>query len=162
MLNRTLLRLALLTTLVLPGLLAVAAPPEAQRPTAGAPAPEDPDYAAGRRAVEAKDWQAAMDAFNKVVAKNPGKADAHNFLAYSYRKSGNLDMAFKHYHEALRLDPNNRSAHEYIGEAYLMANNLAKAEEHLQALDRLCFLACEQYTDLKKAVAEYKQKTANK
>ena len=124
--------------------------------------PEDPDYAAGKRAVEAKNWQAALDAFNKVVAKDPRNADAHTYLGYTYRKSGQLDSAFKEYDEALRLEPRHRGAHEYVGEAYLMSNNLAKAEEHLKALDRICFFSCDEYRELKKAVADYKQKTANK
>ena len=125
-------------------------------------APEDPDYAAGKQAVEAMNWQAALDAFNKVVAKDPRNANAQNYLGYTYRKSGNLDLAFKHYDEALRLDPRHRGAHEYVGEAYLMTGNLAKAEEHLKALDDICLFSCEEYRDLKKAVAEYKQKNANK
>jgi tetratricopeptide (TPR) repeat protein len=124
--------------------------------------PEDPDYAAGKRAVEAKNWQAALAAFNKVVAKDPRNADAHTYLGYTYRKSGQVDLAFKEYDEALQLEPRHRGAHEYVGEAYLMTDNLAKAEEHLKALDRICFFGCEEYSDLKKAVADYKQKIANK
>ena len=124
--------------------------------------PEDPDYAAGKRAVEAKNWQAALAAFNKVVAKDPRNADAHTYLGYTYRKSGQVDLAFKEYDEALRLEPRHRGAHEYVGEAYLMTDNLAKAEEHLKALDRICFFGCEEYSELKKAVADYRQKTANK
>lgn len=123
---------------------------------------EDPDYVAGKQAVEAKNWQAALDAFDKVVAKDSGNANAHNYLGYTYRKSGKLDLAFKHYEEALRLNPKHRGAHEYLGEAYLMVNNLVKAEEHLKVLDRLCLFGCEEYDDLKKAVAEYRQKAANK
>ncbi len=124
--------------------------------------PEDPDYVAGKQAVEAMNWQAALHAFNKVAAKDPGNANAQNYLGYTYRKSGKLDLAFKHYEEALRLNPKHRGAHEYMGEAYLMVNNLAKAEEHLKVLDRLCLFGCEEYDDLKKAVAEYRQKAANK
>ena len=154
-------RLTLLLALALPGWTAIAAPSESvSAPTASAP--EDADYAAGKRAVEAKNWRAALDAFNKVVATDPGNANAHNFLGYAYRKSGKLDLAFKHYEEALRLDPKHRGAHEYLGEAYLMVNNLAKAEEHLKVLDRLCLFGCEEYDDLKKAVAEFRQKAASK
>ncbi|MCX7141165.1 MAG: tetratricopeptide repeat protein [Proteobacteria bacterium] len=141
--------------------LALAAPSETESPRF-APAPVDPDYAAGKQALEAKDWKAAVAAFGKAVEKEPGNANAQNFLAYSYRKSGNLELAFKHYNEALRLEPKHRGAHEYIGEAYLMAGNLAKAEEHLGVLDRLCTFGCEEYTDLKKAVAEFKQKSGAK
>jgi tetratricopeptide (TPR) repeat protein len=130
--------------------------------SAPAGAAEDPNYAAGKQALAASDWKAAAEALSKAVAKEPGNANAQNLLAYSYRRLGNLDMAFKHYNEALRLDPNHLGAHEYIGEAYLMVGNLAKAEEHLAALDRLCFFSCEEYRTLKTAVAEYKQKSGTK
>lgn len=151
-----------LAALTLPGLSAVAAGGGDGPSPMTLSAPEDPDYAAGKQAVDARNWQAALEAFSKVVAKDPGNANAHNYLGYAYRKSGDLDLAFKHYGEALRLDPRHRGAHEYVGEAYLMTGNLVKAEEHLKALDRICFFGCEEYRDLKKAVAEYRQKAANK
>lgn len=66
-----------------------------------------------------------------------------------------MDLVFKHYEEALRINPKHRAAHEYTGEAYLIVNDLPKAKQHLAALDRLCFLPCEEYRDLKKAVAAY-------
>ena len=159
--NRTLLPLlVLLAALTLSGQTAVAA--GGGGGDSSLAVTEDPDYAAGKRAVEAKNWQAALEAFNKVVAKDPRNADAHTYLGYTYRKSGQLDSAFKEYDEALRLEPSHRGAHEYVGEAYLMTNNLAKAEEHLKALDRICFFSCEEYRELKKAIADYKQKTASK
>jgi tetratricopeptide (TPR) repeat protein len=125
-------------------------------------APEDPNYTAGKQAAEAMNWQAALEAFEKAAAKEPSNANAQNYLGYVNRKMGKLDLAFKYYAEALRLDPKHKGAHEYVGEAYLMTGNLAKAEEHLQALDRICFFSCEEFRDLKKAVAEYKGKTASK
>jgi len=65
---------------------------------------------------------------------------------------------FKHYNEALRIDPKHKGAHEYVGEAYLMVGNVAKAKEHLAALDRICFFGCDEYSLLKKAVAEFEAK----
>jgi tetratricopeptide (TPR) repeat protein len=159
MLKSTLSAAFLAMAAALCGPPASAAPTESETPRfAPAQAPADPDYAAGKQALEAKDWKAAAAAFGKAVERTPGDANAHNLLAYSQRKSGNLDLAFRHYNEALRLDPKHRGAHEYIGEAYLMAGNLAKAEEHLGVLDRLCTFGCEEYSELKKAVAEYRQK----
>jgi hypothetical protein len=43
-----------------------------------------------------------------------------------------------------------------------MTGNLDKAKEHLAILDKLCFLPCEQYSMLKKAVADYLAKQAAK
>ena len=58
--------------------------------------------------------------------------------------------------QALRLNPRHRGAHEYIGEAYLMVDDVPKAEEHLAALKRICLIACEEYEDLEKAIADYR------
>jgi tetratricopeptide (TPR) repeat protein len=116
----------------------------------------DPDYAAGRKAVEARDWNAAIKYFSSAALRAPDNADIQNYLGYAHRKAGKLDPAFKHYQRALELNPRHRGAHEYVGEAYLMVNNLGKAEEHLAALDRICLLPCEEYSDLKRAITAYK------
>jgi Tfp pilus assembly protein PilF len=118
---------------------------------------EDPVMKAARAAIANKDWSGAQQILKTGLASSPNNADYHNLYAYSTRKGANPDMTlvFKHYEEALRIDPKHRDAHEYIGEAYLMVNQPAKAKEHLAALDKLCFLPCEEYTDLKKAVAQY-------
>jgi len=118
----------------------------------------DPDFAAGKVAIEAKDWNAAIKALSSAALRDTRNPDIQNYLGYAYRHTGQLDLAFRHYQRALQLDPRHRGAHEYVGEAYLLANNLAKAEEHLAALQRICLVPCEQYEDLKKAVAEYRRR----
>ena len=117
----------------------------------------DPVIAAARAAIDQQDWAGAQSGLKQALAANPNKADYHNLYAYSLRKGPNPDMAvvFSHYTEALRIDPKHRAAHEYSGEAYLVVGDLPKAKEHLASLDRLCFFGCEEYTDLKKAVAKY-------
>ena len=117
----------------------------------------DPVIETVRAAIAKKDWVAAQATLKKALEGNAKNADYHNLYAYSVRKSAqpNMDMVFRHYGEALRLDPKHRGAHEYIGEAYLMVNNLPKAKEHLAALDKLCFFGCEEYRDLKTAIAAY-------
>jgi len=108
-------------------------------------------------ATARKDWPRAQAILKDAVAANPGNADYHNLYAYSIRKGASPDMnlVFKHYNEALRIDPKHRGAHEYMGEAYLMVGNLPKAKEHLSALDKMCFFPCSEFTELKKAIAEY-------
>ena len=129
------------------------------------PDPKDPDkkdaqLEQARTAIDRQDWTGAQAILRQAVAREPGNADLHNLYAYSMRKGPQpaLDLVFRHYNEALRIDPQHRGAHEYIGEAYLMTGNLAKAKEHLGQLDKLCFFPCGEYTDLKKAVAEYEAK----
>lgn len=120
---------------------------------------EDADFAAGKKAVERKDWKGAVESLNKALQRLPENADLHNLLGYSYRHLNDLDNSFRHYKEALRIDPKHRGAHEYIGQAYLKANQPDKAVEHLAELEKLCGKNCEEYRDLSKAIASYnKQK----
>jgi len=118
----------------------------------------DTDYAAGKVAIAAKDWNAAIKALSSAALRDTRNPDIENYLGYAYRHTGQLDLALRHYQRALQLDPRHRGAHEYVGEAYLVANNLPKAEEHLAALQRICLIPCEQCEDLKRAVAEYRRR----
>ena len=120
-------------------------------------ATRDEDYAAGKRAVEKKDWAEAARLFERAEKRNPDNADLQNNLGFSYRNLKQYDLAFKHYKRAIELDPRHRGAHEYIGEAYLMTGDLAGAEKHLAALKEICLLPCEELTDLERAIAEYRR-----
>ncbi len=109
-----------------------------------------------RTKIAAKDWPGAVEELKKV--DDTGNADWNNLMGYSLRKSGstNATESEKFYNEALRINPKHRGALEYSGELYLMTGNLPMAEKRLAALDKACFLPCEEYKDLKKAVASYK------
>ncbi len=121
-------------------------------------ASDDSNVKEAIKAIEAQNWQQAISLLTKAAADHPDSADVQNFMGYAYRKAGNLDAAFKHYSEALRLNPGHKHAHEYIGEAYLLTNNLPKAEAHLAELQKLCSpIPCEQYKELKRAVDSFKK-----
>jgi Flp pilus assembly protein TadD len=136
---------------LLPG--AALADPTDDAPEAGQ---LDPDYAAGKAAIAAKDWSAAIRSLSSAALRDTRNADLENYLGYAYRQRGQLPLAFTHYQRALQLAPRHRGAHEYIGEAYLLVNDLAGAEKHLAALQQICLIPCEEYEDLKKAVADYR------
>ena len=127
-------------------------------------APRDPVLEQFAAAKAKNEWGEAQATLRQALARNPDNADYHNLYAYSIRKGPNPDMSlvFKHYNEALRIDPDHRGAHEYLGEAYLMVGNLAKAKEHLSILDKLCFFPCDEYSDLKKAIADYERKQVSR
>jgi Flp pilus assembly protein TadD len=120
----------------------------------------DPDYAAGRHAIDTKDWQTAITRLSSAALRDTRNANIQNFLGFAYRHTGQLPLAFKHYQRALELDPRHRGAHEYVGEAYLLVDDLAKAEEHLRALQKICLIPCEEYEDLAKAIANYRNRAA--
>jgi len=115
----------------------------------------DPDFAAGKRAMVAGDWNGAIKALTSAGLRDARNADIQNYLGYAYRRLRQLDPAMRHYQQALTLNPRHRSAHEHLGEAYLVSGDLPKAEEYLSALERICLIPCEEYDDLKRVIAEY-------
>ena len=131
---------------------AVRADPTDDDPNAAA---LDPDYAAGKRAIEAKDWRAAVKALSAAALRDTRNADIQNYLGYAHRHLGDMPRAFAHYERALKLNPRHRGAHEYAGEAALLAGDLPRAQRHLAALKTICVLPCEEYDDLKAAVEAY-------
>ena len=50
--------------------------------------------------------------------------------------------------------------HEHLGEVYLVLGEPAKTEQLLAALGNLCLIPCEEYDDLKRALAAYKKLAA--
>jgi Flp pilus assembly protein TadD len=111
---------------------------------------------AARAQIAAKSWRGAIEELKKV--NDPASADWNNLMGYSLRKAKvpDYDAAERYYDEALRIEPQHRGALEYSGELYLMKGDLPKAEQRLAALDKACRLPCDEYTELKKAVAAYK------
>jgi Flp pilus assembly protein TadD len=124
-------------------------------------AARDPDYAAGKAAMERKNWAEAVKRFHQAGLRDPDSADLHNYLGFAYRNLKQMDLAFKHYKRSLELNPRHRGAHEYIGEAYLMVRDLASAEKHLAELRGICLLPCEELADLDKAIKEYRARPAS-
>ena len=116
----------------------------------------DPSYVAARQALRGRQYADAIRLLSDALARDPRDADTHNLLGFAYRNTGDLDRAFRHYHEALRLQPQHRGAHEYIGEAYLMRGDLARAEDHLRELNSLCRTRCDERDDLQTAIEQYK------
>src|SRR6195256_3785387 len=124
----------------------------------GLPEPaRSPDKLSAVRAqIAARNFPGAIDELKRL--NDAGNADWNNLMGFSLRKAPAPDFAAaeKFYDEALRIDPKHRGALEYSGELYLQTGDLAKAEQRLAALDKACRFGCEEYSDLKKAIAQYK------
>ena len=117
----------------------------------------DPDFAAGKRAIVAGQWNEAIAALKSAGLRDARNADIQNYLGYAYRRLRQLDPAIQHYQQALALNPRHRSAHEHLAESYLVQGDLAKAKEHLAALERICLIPCDEYDDLKREIAKFNE-----
>ena len=113
------------------------------------------DFVAGKKAIDAKNWELAIASFDKVVAENPKNADAYNYLGFSNRWMGRYDAAFAAYGKALALDPSHKGALNYSGITYLKTDQKAKAEAQLAKLQTNC-ANCDETKQLAKAIADYK------
>ena len=116
----------------------------------------DPDFAAGKRALVAQDWNAAIAALKLASLREPDNADIENYIGYAYRRLRQFGPAMHHYQRALALNRRHRSAHEHLGELYLVLGEPAKAEHELVTLDDICLTPCVETDDLKRAIAAYK------
>jgi len=92
--------LALVTVLAGPGLGKEGAEEEA--------AARDPSHVAARQAIDGRRYQEALGVLGTALARDYQNAETHNLLGFAYRKMGDLEQAFRHYHEALRLNPEHR------------------------------------------------------
>jgi Flp pilus assembly protein TadD len=119
--------------------------------------PVHPDWEPGIEAIQRSDWSDAVERLAQVVRNEPDSADAHAMLGLAYHSSGDLTLAFSHYHTALRIAPGHRLAHRNLGEAYLASGDKAKAERHLARLLKICGANCEEYQALRSLVAGAKR-----
>ncbi len=138
------------------GLLLAAGPVLAAGGGGGTRSTKDTNYTQAEKLIKDGKYADAIPLLNKAVKANPKSADAYNYLGYSHRQLGQFEAAMEHYNTALSLQPKHLGANEYLGELYLQLGELDKAEEHLAVLDKECFFGCEEYSDLKEAITEYK------
>src|SRR6266581_6581136 len=120
----------------------------------------DPEFAAGKKALVAEDWDGAIAVLKSAALRDPRNADIQNYIGYAYRRLRQMGPAIGHYQQALMLNPRLRSAHEHLGEASLVLGDPATAEQHLTHLEDICLIGCEEYDDLKRAIAAYKKPAA--
>ena len=120
--------------------------------TSPAPVPvENKELKKARESISKKDWIAAVTVLEPYTKNTTNDADGFNLLGYSYRNLKRYDESLVAYKKALEIDPKHRGAHEYIGIAYIQMSQLTNAKIHLDALDKICTLSCEEYRDLKKS-----------
>lgn len=104
--------------------------------------------------IEAKKYLEAILPLHSAEKVSQNDADIKNLLGFVHRKIGELDVAGGYYKSALEINPKHKGALEYQGELFLMRGDKVAAKANLAKLDKICWLGCSEYDDLKKAIAE--------
>jgi tetratricopeptide (TPR) repeat protein len=115
----------------------------------------DPDFAAGKRALVAENWNGAITSLKLAVLRDPRNADIQNYIGYAYWRLRQLGPAMGHYQRALMFNSRHRGAREHLGELYLALGESTKAEEQLVTLKEICLVSCDELPDLESAIAAY-------
>ena len=76
-----------------------------------------------------KEYNKAIDDFEKAIKYYPRFYQAHSSLGYALRKVGRYEESLAAYNESLEINPFYDQAIEYRGEAYLGLNRLDEAKE---------------------------------
>ena len=75
------------------------------------------NYVAGYNAYSNRNWFEAIRLFKQAVSLNKDFKEAHYYLALSYYQIGDLEVAIRHFQEAIRLDPFDNNARIYLNKA---------------------------------------------
>ena len=76
-----------------------------------------------------KEFNKAIDDFEKAIKYYPRFYQAHSSLGYALRKVGRYEESLAAYNKSLEINPFYDQAIEYRGEAYLGLNRLDEAKE---------------------------------
>ena len=127
-----------------------------------APEPAPSWQAEAKKELKSANYESAIKVLQ--TANDNASADWNNLIGYAMRLKNPPDLMASEtfYKAALKIDPAHKGALEYYGELLLMRNDLAGAEQMLARLDKICFFSCEEFRDLKQAIATYKVKRASK
>ena len=126
------------------------------------PEPAPSWQAEAKKELKSANYEAAIKVLQ--TANDSASADWNNLIGYAMRLKNPQDLMASEtfYKAALKIDPAHKGALEYYGELLLMKNDLAGAEQMLARLDKICFFSCEEFRDLKQAIATHKAKPASK
>jgi tetratricopeptide (TPR) repeat protein len=110
-------------------------------------------YNAGREFALEGRYDEAITTLNYVA--NAQDKRVLNYLGYSYRKSGQIDVGLTYYKQALAIDPDYTLVREYLGEALIQMGDISGAKGQLAEIKNRCKGACPEYAELAKQLAPF-------
>ena len=114
---------------------------------------DDSLYAAGRYLAEQGRYGEAITILSLAADKTDPRI--LNYLGYSHRKAGRVNVGLGYYQEALRHDPDYTLVREYMGEAYLQIGKVDAAREQLAEIEKRCGKGCDEYAELARQIDAY-------
>jgi tetratricopeptide (TPR) repeat protein len=112
--------------------------------------PDNELYDQGRALAKQGEYDWALSVLALITDQNDPKV--LNYIGYSHRKAGRLDIGITYYSKALALDPDFVLAREYLGEGYVAAGKIDLAKIQLAEIQKRCGTSCEEYKDLNAAI----------
>lgn len=111
-------------------------------------------YQAGRDLAHAGRYDEAIDVL--TIGADRGDKRILNYLGYSHRKAGRVEVGLTYYRQALEIDPEYTLVREYMGEALLQKGDLEGALHQLSEIRRLCQgRDCGEYQELSGHIADF-------
>jgi len=114
---------------------------------------DDSIYEAGRDLAMAGRYDEAINVLSMAADKTDPRI--LNYLGYSHRKSGRIQVGLGYYQEALRINPDYTLVREYLGEAYIQLGDVASAKNQLSEIEKRCGTGCKEYTVLSDQLAKF-------
>ena len=114
---------------------------------------DDSIYEAGRDLAMAGRYGEAIEVLGLAADKTDPRI--LNYLGYSHRKSGRIQVGLGYYQEALRINPDYTLVREYLGEAYIQLGDVASARNQLSEIEKRCGTGCREYTLLSQQLAKF-------
>ncbi len=112
--------------------------------------PDEEFYAQGRELAKSGKYEDAIQLLSLIKKQEDPRV--LNYLGYSNRKAGRLEVGITYYRKALAIDPNFVLAREYLGEGYVAAGRIDLAKVELAEIARRCGKNCEEFKDLQKVI----------
>jgi tetratricopeptide (TPR) repeat protein len=113
--------------------------------------PDEELYQQGRMLAKDGHYDWALTVLSAI--QNQDDPRVLNYIGYSHRKAGRLELGIAYYRRALAINPNFVLAREYLGEGYAAAGRIDLARAELAEIGQRCGVTCEEYVDLAAAIA---------
>ena len=98
---------------------------------------EGPLLNLGMTLTDLGDYAGAIDAFTRVIEKQPKWLFAVNELGIAYRKQDNFPKAIEQFRKAIGKDDKYAVAHYNLGEALVRSGNVPEAKKEFEKLQKL-------------------------